>query len=119
MGTQIHATDNYRRIVELIRSGVIGPVEEVRIRLAGGGEAGDRPKDTPPVPAELKWDLWLGPAPTRPFHPCYVPHDWHYWWDFGGGALGNMGCHYLDLAFWALDLRHPTTIEADVTSRAP
>jgi predicted dehydrogenase len=113
MGTQIHASDNYRRVVELIRSGAIGPVREVHIRLAGGGTAGDRPQDRPPVPPELKWDLWLGPAPLRPYHPCYVPHDWHYWWDFGGGPLGNMGCHYLDLAFWALDLRYPTTIEAD------
>lgn len=52
-------------------------------------------------------------APRRPYHPCYVPHDWHYWWDFGGGAFGNMGCHYLDLPFWALDLRHPEAIEAD------
>jgi predicted dehydrogenase len=113
MGTQIHASGNYRRVVELIRSGAIGPVRAVHIRLAGGGTAGDRPQETPPVPPELKWDLWLGPAPARPFHPCYVPHDWHYWWDFGGGALGNMGCHYLDLAFWALDLRYPTAIEAE------
>ena len=113
MGTQIHASDNYRRIVEWIKSGAIGPVSECHIRLAGGGAASDRPKQTPPVPSGLHWDLWLGPAPHRPYHPCYVPHDWHYWWDFGGGAFGNMGCHYLDLAFWALDLRHPTTIETE------
>jgi predicted dehydrogenase len=112
MGTQIHASDNYRRIVELIRAGAIGAVHECHCWLAGGGAAGDRPQETPPVPAGLDWDLWLGPAPVRPYHPCYVPHDWHFWWDFGGGALGNMGCHYLDLAFWALDLRHPLTIEA-------
>jgi len=113
MGTQIHATDNYRRIVELIRAGAIGPVREFHAWLPGGRGAGDRPKDTPPVPEGLHWDVWLGPAPERPYHPCYVPHDWHYWWDFGGGEYGNMGCHYLDLAFWALDLRHPTTIAAD------
>ena len=112
MGTQIHATDNYRRIVELIRAGAIGPVRECHCWLPGGGSAGDRPTETPPVPPGLDWDLWLGPAPYRPYHPCYVPHDWHFWWDFGGGALGNMGCHYLDLAFWALDLRHPHAIEA-------
>ncbi len=112
MGTQIHASDNFRRVVELVRSGVIGPTREVHIRLNGGGTADDRPKERPPVPSGLNWDSWLGPAPYRPYHPCYVPHDWHYWWDFGGGPLGNMGCHYLDLAFWALDLRHPTTIEA-------
>lgn len=113
MGTQIHATDNYRRIVELIRAGAIGDVSECHCWLRGGGSAGDRPTDTPPIPEGLNWDLWLGPAPERPYHPCYVPHDWHYWWDFGGGAFGNMGCHYFDLAFWALDLRAPTTIEAD------
>jgi predicted dehydrogenase len=113
MGTQIHASGVFRRIVELVRAGAIGPVREFNIWLRGGGSAGDRPKDTPPIPPELKWDLWIGPAPYRPYHPCYHPHDWHYWWDFGGGAFGNMGCHYLDLAFWALDLHAPTTIEAD------
>ena len=113
MGTQIHATENFRRIVELIRAGAIGEVRECHCWLRGGGSAGDRPLDTPPVPAGLDWDLWLGPAPHRPYHPCYVPHDWHYWWDFGGGAFGNMGCHYLDLAFWALDLRHPVSIRAE------
>jgi len=113
MGTQIHASSNFRRIVELIRAGAIGPVRECHIWLRGGGSAGDRPQETPPVPEGLDWDLWLGPAPYRPYHPCYVPHDWHYWWDFGGGAFGNMGCHYFDLAFWALGLRHPGTIEAE------
>jgi predicted dehydrogenase len=113
MGTQIHASANFRRIVELIRAGAIGDVTECHCWLRGGGSAGDRPNETPPVPEGLDWELWLGPAPYRPYHPCYVPHDWHYWWDFGGGAFGNMGCHYLDLAFWALDLRHPETIEAE------
>ncbi len=112
MGTQIHASDNFRRIVELIRGGAIGQVRECHCWLRGGGGAADRPTDSPPVPAGLDWDLWLGPAPVRPYHPCYVPHDWHYWWDFGGGAFGNMGCHYFDLAFWALELKHPATIEA-------
>ncbi len=113
MGTQIHATDNYRRIVELIRAGAIGEVRECHCWLRGGGSAADRPTEKPPVPEGLDWDLWLGPAPERPYHSCYVPHDWHYWWDFGGGAFGNMGCHYLDLAFWALELRAPKTIEAE------
>ncbi len=113
MGTQIHATENFRRIVELLRGGAIGQVSECHCWLRGGGSAGDRPRETPPIPSGLDWDLWLGPAPYRPYHSCYVPHDWHYWWDFGGGAFGNMGCHYLDLPFWALELRHPTTIQAD------
>ncbi len=119
MGTQIHASDNFRRIVELIRFGAIGSVREVHLRLAGGGTAGDRPTETPPVPQRLKWNLWLGPAPYRPYHPAYVPHDWHYWWDFGGGPLGNMGCHYLDLPFWALELSDPKTIEAEGSPRHP
>jgi predicted dehydrogenase len=118
MGTQIHASDNYRRIVELLRAGAIGPVREVRIRLAGGKTAGDRLPETP-VPQGLMWDLWLGPAPYRPYHPGLVPHDWHYWWDYGAGPLGNMGCHYLDLAFWALKLVHPATIESTGSPRHP
>jgi predicted dehydrogenase len=60
----------------------------------------------------LHWDLWLGPAPERPYHPTYLPGAWRRWWDFGGGTLADMGCHYLDLPFWALDLRYPATIEA-------
>jgi len=112
MGTQIHASGNFRRIVELIRAGAIGPVRAFHIWSRKGRGAGDRPKETPPVPKGLDWDVWLGPAPYRPYHPCYVPHDWHYWWDFGGGSLGNMGCHYYDLGFWALGLRYPTSVEA-------
>jgi predicted dehydrogenase len=67
----------------------------------------------PPVPRHLDWDLWLGPAPARPFHPEYLPKTWRRWWDFGDGALGDMGCHYMDLAFWSLGLRYPTSIEAE------
>lgn len=113
LGTQIHASDNYRRIVELIRGGAIGQVRECHIWLRSGrGAAGDRPTETPPVPPELQWDLFLGPAPQRPYHSTYVPHGWHWWWDFGGGELGNIGCHYVDLPFWALELDHPLTVES-------
>ncbi|MBC8869917.1 MAG: Gfo/Idh/MocA family oxidoreductase [Planctomycetes bacterium] len=111
MGTQIHAGSNYRRVVELVQSGAIGDVGECHVwinRAEGGGE---RPTDTPPVPAGLDWDLWLGPAPYRPYHPCYLPRQWNFWWDFGGGNLAAMGCHYFDLPFWALKLRHPTSAE--------
>ncbi len=113
MGTQIHAGTNYRRVVELVQSGAIGQVEEVHVwhPVAYGG--GDRPRETPPVPPELDWDLWLGPAPYRPYHPCYLPGSWRSWWDFGSGGLGDFGCHYMDLPFWALKLRHPTTVEAE------
>jgi predicted dehydrogenase len=112
LGTQMHATDNYRRIVELIRGGAIGDVRECHIWLRSGrGALGDRPADSPPVPAWLDWDLWLGPAPHRPYHPVYA--NGHLWWDFGGGELGNMGCHYLDLPYWALELGAPLSIAAE------
>ncbi len=113
LGTHAHATETFRRVVELVRSGAIGEIEACHIWLRSGTEATDRPRERPPVPSGLHWDLWLGPAPRRPYHPGYIPTQWHRWWDFGGGIqLGNMGCHYVNLPFWALDLRHPSTIEA-------
>lgn len=117
MGTQIHAGDNYRRVVELVQSGAIGAVKEAHAWVGSvwgrAPEEGDRPKETPPVPAGLNWDLWLGPAPERPYHPAYVPTAWRGWWDFGGGALADMGCHFIDCIFWALKLRHPLTAQAE------
>lgn len=113
MGTQIHAGENYRRVVELIQSEAIGPVREVHVWCAKSWGGGERPNDTPSVPTGLHWDLWLGPAPTRPYHPTYVPFNWRRWWDFGGGTLNDMACHYMDLPFWALQLRHPTRVEAE------
>jgi predicted dehydrogenase len=114
LGTQIHAEPNYRRVVELVKSGAIGPVKEVHVWL-GGTESGKgkRPDETPPVPAGLHYDLWLGPAEYRPYSPEYVPYNWRVWWAFGNGMLGDFGCHYMDLPFWALDLRYPTSVEAE------
>ena len=112
MGTQHHARSSHRRVVELIRSGVIGPVQECHVWIGGSRGGGERPTDTPPVPPHLNWDLWLGPAAYRPYHPDYVPYKWRFWWDFGTGETGNNGCHIMDIAFWALKLRHPTTVEA-------
>ena len=71
----------------------------------------ERPKDTPPVPDTLDWELWLGPAPNRPYHPAYLPFKWRGWWDFGTGALGDIGCHSLDPVFRALKLGHPLSVE--------
>lgn len=113
LGTQIHAGDNYRRVVELVQAGMIGPISEVHVWSAASYSGGDRPTETPPVPEYLDWDLWLGPAPYRPYHPAYVPFRWRGWKDFGNGGLGDFFCHYCDLAFWALDLRYPLTIEAE------
>jgi len=113
LGTQIHARDNYRRVVELVQSGAIGPVRQVEVWFPGARGGQDRPTDTPPVPEGLDWDLWLGPAPERPYHPCYVPGNWRDWWDFANGTLGDFGCHYMDLPFWALKLKYPTSVEAE------
>jgi len=116
-GTQIHASDNFRRVVELIRAGAIGTVREVHTwcdRVPLGPRY--RPKDKHPVPKHLHWDLWLGPAPARPYHPTYFAGGclwWDKWWDFGNGTLGGMASHIVDLPAWALDLQHPTTAEAD------
>jgi predicted dehydrogenase len=121
MGTQIHAGDNYRRVVELVQTGAIGSVREVHVWLGANFNGPptpqdmsqpDAPTDRPPIPETLDYDLWLGPAPYRPYSPKYVPFQWRYWWNFANGQLGDFFCHYCDLAFWALNLRHPLTVEA-------
>jgi predicted dehydrogenase len=108
MGIQHHSGRALRLGVEMIRAGVIGDVREVHLWTIRPEvlwvQGVDRPADTPAVPSTLGWDLWVGPAPYRPYHPAYVPFTWRGWWDFGTGAFGNMGCHITDLAFWALDL---------------
>ena len=122
MGTQIHAGNNYRRVVELVQTRAIGSVEDVHVWLGANFEGPAKPTDTSqpdaptdraPVPEGLDWDLWLGPAPYRPYSPAYAPFQWRYWWNFANGQLGDFFCHYCDLAFWALKLRHPTTVEAE------
>ena len=122
MGTQIHAGPNYRRVVELVQTGAIGTVRKVHVWL-GANFTGppkptnmsqpDAPSDRPAVPETLDWDLWLGPAAYRPYHPAYAPFGWRYWWNFANGQLGDFFCHYCDLAFWALKLRHPVSAEAE------
>jgi predicted dehydrogenase len=112
MGTQIHAGDNYRRVVEVIRSGAIGEVKEVHTWCDKSWGGGERPAKGMPVPAGLDWELWLGPAKERPYHSTYVPFNWRRWWDFGGGTLNDMACHHMDLPFWALGLKHPTKVSA-------
>lgn len=112
MGTQIHAGKNYRRAVELVQSGAIGSVSEVHVWCEKSVVAPPNYK-TAPVPKTFHYDLWLGPASERAYRPDYAPRNWRHWWDFGGGTLGDMGCHYIDLAFWALKLRLPTHVEAE------
>ncbi len=115
MGNQGHSNPDSRRLVELIQAGVLGEVKEAHVwtNRPVWPQGIDRPKDKPLVPDTLDWDLWLGTAPKRPYHPAYVPFKWRGWWDFGTGALGDMGCHNQDLAYWALDLRDPLTVEAE------
>ncbi len=111
LGTQIHAERNYRRVVELVQAGAIGPVREVHVWAAANYGGKERPKDSPPVPSYLHYDLWLGPVPERPYSPEYVPFNWRNWWAFGGGSLADFGCHFMDLPFWALGLKYPRAIE--------
>jgi predicted dehydrogenase len=115
MGNQGHSSDGVRRVVELVQAGAIGPIREAHVWTDRPiwPQGIDRPTETPPVPSTLHWDLWLGSAPERPYHPAYHPFRWRGWWDFGTGALGDMGCHNMDPAFWALKLGHPTTVEAE------
>ena len=113
LGTQIHAGDNYRRVVEIVQAGMIGDVTEVHVWVGKGWGGGNRPDGGKTPPANLSWDLWLGPAPKRPFWPgIYHPGQWRRWWDFGQGTLGDMACHYMDLPFWALQLKYPTKCQA-------
>ena len=113
MGNQIHnhSSNNYRRVVEAIRGGVIGPVTRVHVWQGGGVRVGKRVKSGMP-PAHVNYDLWTGPAPMRPFHESHFHFNWRYWWDFGGGQLADFVCHYMDLPYWALGLKYPKTVVA-------
>lgn len=125
MGIQGHSTSDIRLIREWIQAGVIGEVREVdawcSLTYYPWGHAnwsspvGARPAEMPPVPAALDWDLWIGPAPERPYHPCYHPRTWRSWWDFGCGMMGDRGAHTFDPIVWALDLGAPTSIDGNAT----
>jgi predicted dehydrogenase len=121
MGTQIHAGSNYRRVVELIQAGAIGAVRQAHVWCDRVSPGGDRPQGSLPVPEHLHWDLWLGPAPERPYNRGYHPGNlvWNRYWDFGNGTLGDMGSHLIDLPYWALDLAFPTSVEAHGTPVHP
>jgi predicted dehydrogenase len=130
MGTQNHANPNYHRVVELVRAEAIGPVREchVWVNRAWGLQTkeeakknndphwvvAERPKEGMDTPSNLDWDLWLGPAPYRPYHSAYLPGPrWYRWWDFGNGTMSDLGSHSVDLAWWALNLDAPRAIEAE------
>jgi len=129
MGIQGHSGDGARQIREWIQAGVIGEVREVdawcNLSYYPWGHEywssplGTRPTETPPVPETLNWDLWLGPAPERPYHPTYHPLTWRSWWDFGCGMMGDRGAHTIDPVVWALDLGAPATVEGHATDINP
>jgi predicted dehydrogenase len=128
MGTQIHGMPNYRRVVELIQSGAIGKVSAAHVCVSRAwghqtkeeAEANkdiafvtERPTEEQTPPPYLDWDLWLGPAPYRPYNEIYFPGPkWYRWWDFGNGTMSDLGSHWNDLPFWALKLDAPLTVEA-------
>ncbi|MCA8978188.1 MAG: Gfo/Idh/MocA family oxidoreductase [Planctomycetes bacterium] len=113
MGIQIHANENFRRVVEAVAAGAVGAVREVYVFVNGTDWSA---KELPPeieVPERLDYDLWLGPVASRPFREGYHPAAWRRYWAFGGGTTADMGCHYTDLAFWALGLTAPVALVAD------
>jgi predicted dehydrogenase len=122
MGNQGHSAEGVRSICEWIWDGAIGDVREVQAwcdlsyypwgHTWWSSKWCQRPADTPAVPPTLNWDLWLGPARHRPYHPAYLPGVWRSWWDFGNGMMGDRGAHTLDAAVWALKLGYPTRIQA-------
>jgi predicted dehydrogenase len=120
MGNQGTSHPGFRSGIEIIRSNKIGTVREVHVwtnrPFKYWKQAPDitaRPTEMPPVPPHVAWDLWLGPAPERPYNPVYHPHDWRGWWDFGTGAMGDMACHTANLPFMALKLGLPTRVSAE------
>ncbi len=117
MGNQGHAGEGARLVNEWIADGAIGDVTEVHIWTDRPiwPQGIERPEAIPSVPSTLDWNLWLGPAPWRPYHPAYHPFSWRGWWDFGTGVVGDMGAHFIDQPFWALDLGTPVSVEATST----
>jgi predicted dehydrogenase len=117
MGTQIHESDNYRRMVELIRNGAIGRVKDCHVWCSRTPRGGDYLPEEKPVPEWLDWDLWIGPSPFHPYNRGYIGGclAWNRFWDFGSGQIGDMGSHMMDMAYWALDLRDPTSCKAEGT----
>jgi predicted dehydrogenase len=113
MGTQVHAEDNYRRVVELIQGGTIGNVTAVHNWCNKGWSDGRFQTVDTPAPKNLDWDLWLGPAKERPYSPDIHPANWRRFWEYGSGTFGDMACHIMDLPFWALNLRHPTSVRCE------
>jgi len=125
MGNQGHASDGIRVVNEWVNGGVIGTVREVHLwtnrpHIGWGVSCGGiRPEEAEPVPEGMDWNLWLASAPERPYHSIYEPGKWRSWYDFGTGALGDMACHFMDAAFWALDLGWPDSVDVETSCLMP
>ncbi len=129
MGIQGHSGEGIRLICEWIGAGLIGEVHEVDAwcsltyypwgHASWSSQWSERPKETPPVPTGLDWDLWIGPAPMRPYHRAYHPRTWRCWWDFGSGMMGDRGVHTLDPVCWPLKLGAPTSVDATSCGNTP
>jgi predicted dehydrogenase len=119
MGNQGRSGEGPRLLCEWVWDGAIGKVREAHAwtnrPVWPSGIEVDRPAEAVETPPDLDWDLWLGPARHRPYHPTYHPAKWRAWWDFGTGSLGDMGCHLIDPLFWALKLKYPVSVEANVS----
>lgn len=115
MGNQGHSMPGVYELTHMVNEGWLGDVEKVHCwtNRPSWPQGVDRPTDTPPIPETLAWDTWLGPANERPYNPMYVPRNWRGWWDFGSGALGDMGCHILDASYTSLKLNIPLVITAE------
>jgi predicted dehydrogenase len=120
LGNQGHSSEGARLMREWLQADAIGAVREVHVwtnrPVWSQSVEVDRPKETPPVPKTMDWDLWIGPAAMRPYHPAYHPGTWRAWWDFGTGSLGDLGCHLLDAPFWALNLKYPVSVEGCIST---
>ena len=118
MGNERHSGAGIRRAVEMIWGGGLGPIREVHCwtNRPQWPQGVGRPRAKLPTPTELAWDLWLGPAPQRSYDPAYHPYRWRGWLDFGTGALGAMGCHLLDVAFWGLELGRAKSFSVEAES---
>jgi len=114
MGNQGHSQEGARLVCEWIWDGAIGDIHEAHVwtNRPIWPQGIDAPKEIPSVPPTLDWDTWLGPAAWRPYHPAYLPFAWRGWWDFGTGAVGDMGAHLVDQIYWALKLGHAETVQA-------
>ncbi|MFO0958209.1 MAG: Gfo/Idh/MocA family oxidoreductase [Isosphaeraceae bacterium] len=111
MGNLIHAGENYRRVVEIVRSGALGPIGKTRVWMAADRRGLGKPADCDP-PAGCDYDFWLGPAPLRPFNPNRFTFNWRWYWDYAGGLLCDFCCHIVDLVHWAMEVDAPSTVTA-------